>query len=295
MRVRAEITDFWAMVFNPSSMDRLAHVMIGAFLAGSFLVMSVHAYYILKGRHLELSKRAFKIALVVASVAGILQLYSGDRSAVGVSVNQPAKLAAFEGHYDSLAPADLYLLGFVDQSTQQVTGIKIPHGLTFLLHQDFVTPVKGLNAFPKKDIPSQINFVFQTYHLMVAIGMFIIGLTLFSLFLWWKRKLFSYKWLMLVFSVSVILPQFANQLGWFSAEVGRQPWVVYGLLRTSDAFSKSVKAEQILFSLVLFSLVYALLFTLFIYLLNKKIQHGPSESTGTDESYLSKPNDPILD
>jgi cytochrome d ubiquinol oxidase subunit I len=283
------------MVLNPSSVDRLTHVLIGAFLAGSFLVLSVHAYYILKGRHIELSKKAFKIALVIATVAGLAQLYSGDRSAVGVSKNQPAKLAAFEGHYDSLAPADLYLIGFVDQKNQSVTGLKIPHGLTFLLHQDFVTPVTGLNAFPKRDIPSQVNFVFQTYHIMVAIGMFIIGLTLFSLFLWWKGKLFHYKWLMLVFSVSVILPELANQVGWFSAEMGRQPWVVYGLLRTSDAFSKSVKAEQILFSLILFTLIYSLLFALFIYLLNKKIQHGPEDHPLTDPEGMAKRTNPITD
>lgn len=294
LKARAEITDFWAMLFNPSSVDRLSHVLIGAFLAGSFLVMSVHAFYILKGRHLDLSKRAFKIALVVATVAGLLQLYSGDRSAIGVSINQPAKLAAFEGHYDSLAPADLYLFGFVNQKSQHVTGINIPHGLTFLLYQDFVTPVKGLNAFSKNDIPSQVNFVFQTYHLMVAIGMFMIGLTLFALFLWWRKKLFSYKWLMVVFSVSVILPQLANQVGWFSAEMGRQPWVVYGLLRTSEAFSKSVNADQILFSLILFTFIYALLFALFIYLLNKKIQYGPEEITAKDLSDVSNHNTPIL-
>jgi len=293
LKARAEITDFWAMVFNPSSMDRLSHVMLGAFLAGSFLVMSVHAFYIMKGRHLDLSKKAFKIALVVASIAGLLQLYSGDRSAIGVSVNQPAKLAAFEGHYDSLAPADLYLLGFVNQEKQTVSGISIPNGLTFLLYQDFVTPVKGLNAFPKQDIPTKVNFVFQTYHLMVAIGMFIIGLTLFALFLWWRGRLFSYKWLMVVFSFSVILPQLANQLGWFSAEVGRQPWVVYGLLRTADALSKAVRAEQVLFSLILFTLVYALLFSLFIYLLNKKIQHGPEDQPALSDIPVSNHNNPI--
>ncbi len=295
LKARAEITDFWAMVLNPSSVDRLAHVLLGAFLAGSFLVLSVHAYYILKGRHLELSKKAFKIALIIATVAGLAQLYSGDRSAVGVAHQQPAKLAAFEGHYDSLAPADLYLIGLVDQKNQRVTGIKIPYGLTFLLHQDFVTPVTGLRAFPKQDIPSQVNFVFQTYHIMVAIGMFIIGLTLFSLFLWRKGKLFRYKWLMLVFSVSVILPELANQAGWFSAEMGRQPWVVYGLLRTSDALSKSVNAEQILFSLILFTMIYALLFALFIYLLNKKIQHGPEEHPETDPEGMAKRTNPIID
>lgn len=137
IEARAEITDFWAMVFNPSSVDRLSHVWIGSFLAGAFLIMSVHAYYLLKNRHVEVSRRAFKIALVVATVASLSQLFTGHRSADGVAVNQPAKLAAMEGHFDSLAAADMYILGWVNKEKQEVTGIKIPNGLSFLIHQDF--------------------------------------------------------------------------------------------------------------------------------------------------------------
>jgi cytochrome d ubiquinol oxidase subunit I len=170
--------------------------------------------------------------------------------------------------------ADMYVLGWVNDDEQTVTGLKVPKGLTFLIHQDFTTPVTGLNAFDKNNRPGQVNFVFQTYHLMIAIGMLLIGLTLFSLFLWWKGKLFNQRWLMIVFSFSVLLPQIANQVGWYSAEIGRQPWVVYGLLRTSDALSENVKSEQVLFSLILFTMIYVILFSLFIYLLNKKIQHG---------------------
>jgi len=284
MTARAEITDFWAMVFNPSSVDRIMHVWIGAFLAGTFLVMSVHAYYILKNRHVEQSKKAFIPVLIIAAIAALSQLVTGHSSANGVAVNQPAKLASFEGHYDSLAVADMYLFGWVNDSKQEVTGVKIPKGLTFLLYQDFTTPVKGLNAFDKNDRPSQVNFVFQTYHLMIIIGMTLIGLTLLALFLWWKEKLFNQRWLMLIFSFSVVLPQIANQVGWYSAEVGRQPWVVYGLLRTSDALSENVRAEQVVFSLILFTLVYMILFGLFIYLLNKKIQTG-LEPHGTNKEY----------
>ncbi|WP_337040572.1 cytochrome ubiquinol oxidase subunit I [Emticicia sp. 17c] len=293
MKARAVITDFWEMVFNPSSIDRLSHVIIGAFLAGSFLVMSVHAYYILKGRHLDIARSGFKIALVVATIASLTQLFTGHRSADGVAKNQPAKLAAFEGHYDSLAVADMYLLGWVDTQKQKVTGISIPAGLTFLIHQDFTTPVTGLNAFKKEDRPSAVNFVFQTYHLMVAIGMTLIGLTLLASFLWWRGKLFEQRWLLHIFMWAVLLPQIANQLGWYSAEVGRQPWVVYNLLRTSEGLSQSLKAEQVLFSLILFTLVYALLFVLFLYLLNKKIKHGPDIPDDLIPEY-SKRDNPIL-
>jgi cytochrome d ubiquinol oxidase subunit I len=278
MKARAEITDFWAMVFNPSSVDRLTHVWIGAFLAGAFLVLSVHAWYLLKNRHVELSKKAFKIALAVATIAAISQLLTGHKSADGVAKNQPAKLAALEGHFDSLAVADMYIMGWVDKESQEVTGLKVPGGLTFLLHQDFETPVTGLNAFAEEDRPSALNAIFQFYHIMVAIGMFLIALTLYASYLWWRGRLFEQKWLLRIFVLAVLLPQIANQFGWFAAEMGRQPWVVYGHLRTSDALSEVVTANQVLFSLILFFVIYALLLALFLYLLNKKIMHGPDDN-----------------
>lgn len=283
MNARAEITDFWAMVFNPSSVDRLLHTWIGAFLAGAFLVISVHAYYIYKKRHIELSLQAIKLALVVASVFSLGQLLTGHKSADGVAVNQPAKLAALEGHYAQNAPADMYLMGWVDSKNQEVSGLRIPGGLSFLLHYNTQAPVRGLNDFPKDEIPTQVNAVFQFYHIMVAIGMALIFISFLGLILVFKNKLPQNKMVLIVLVFSVFLPQIANQAGWFAAEMGRQPWVVYGLLRTSDAFSQVVSANQVLFSLILFFSVYLLLFILFIYLLNKKIKAGP-------ETHLSSPN-----
>ncbi|WP_304145232.1 cytochrome ubiquinol oxidase subunit I [Mesoflavibacter zeaxanthinifaciens] len=284
LNARAEVTDFWAMVFNPSSVDRIIHVWQGAFLAGAFMILSVHAYYLLKGRYVEISKKAFKIALSVATIISLTQLVSGHSSADGVAVNQPEKLAAMEGHYEPSAAADLYLFGWVDQASKTVTGIGIPGGLSFLVHQDFNEPIAGLNAFPEDEIPTQVNAVFQFYHIMISIGMFFIGLTLYASYLWWRGKLFDKKWLLKIFAFSVLLPQIANQAGWFAAEMGRQPWVVYGHLKTSQAFSQEVSANQILFSLILFFVVYAILFLLFLYSLNKKIKHGPyTESENPDE------------
>jgi cytochrome d ubiquinol oxidase subunit I len=295
MEARAEITDFWAMVFNPSSVDRLTHVWLGSFLAGAFLVLSVNAYYILKKKHLQIAIPAFKIALTVALISALCQLVSGHSSADGVAKNQPAKLAAMEGHYDSSAAADMYLFGWVNNKEQKTTGLKIPGGLSFLTHQNFKAPITGLNAFKPEDRPSQVNAVFQFYHIMVAIGITLILLTVYASWLWWRKKLFDKRWLMLIFAWAVLLPHIANQVGWFTAEMGRQPWVVYGHLRTSDALSKNVKANQVVFSLVLFTLVYLILFILFIYLLNKKIKHGPVDYANKepiDEG--SKRDNPIL-
>jgi cytochrome bd ubiquinol oxidase subunit I len=275
MQARAEITDFWAMVFNPSSIDRVMHVWIGSFLAGAFLVLSISSWYILKQKYVDFAQRSFRIALVVAAIAAIAQLLVGHRSAEIVAEYQPAKLAAMEGHYDSAAVADLYLFGWVDTETQEVIGLRIPKGLTLLIHSDLTTPVRGLNSFNPGDRPRMVNIVFQSYHLMISIGVFLIFWSCFLMWLWYRNRLFNYRWVLIVSTWSVLLPQLANQAGWYAAETGRQPWVVYGLLKTSDALSKNVTANQVLFSLILFSVVYALLFALFIYMLNKKITHGP--------------------
>ena len=276
MQAKAVITDFWAMVFNPSSVDRIWHVWQGAFLAGIFLVLSVHAWYLLKGRHVEISKKAFKVTLIVGTIFSLLQLASGHSSAEGVAKNQPEKLAAMEGHFRT-EPADLYLFGWVDKKNEVTHGVKIPNGLTYMLHYDTETPVIGLDQYPMEDRPGQVNAVFQFYHIMVAIGMFLIALTVFASFLLWRGKLYDKRWLLRIFVWAVILPQIGNQVGWFAAEIGRQPWIVYKLLRTSDALSKAVTAHQILFAIILFTIVYTILFILFIYLLKKKIVHGIDE------------------
>lgn len=282
---RAEITDFWELLFNPSSVDRLSHVLSGAWLAGAFLVISVSAYYILKNKHLDFAKSSLKIALAFALFASLFQLYTGHASAVGVSKNQPAKLAAMEAHFDSSSAASLYLFGWVNEDKQEVKfGIAVPGMLSYLVTGDFNKPITGMNAIVPENRPP-INIVFQSYHFMVAIGFALIFISLLGIFLWWRGALYKHKWVLLIFIFSVLGPQIANQLGWITAEVGRQPWIVYGLLRTSEGLSKAVEANQIIFSLILFSLVYLLLFVLFIFLLDQKIKHGPEQTETIDSEY----------
>jgi len=275
INARAEITDFWAMVFNPSSVDRLLHVLSGCWLAGAFLIISVSAYYLLRDRHIRFAKASIKIALVVVMIASLFQLFTGHRSAVGVHENQPAKLAAMEAVFDDQTNAPLYLFGWVDENNQKVNfGIAVPGMLSYLIGFDTNTKVTGLNSFKEEDRPP-VNIVFQAYHLMVAIGFALIGISLLGIFFWWRGTLFKQRWMLWIFVFSVLLPQIANQIGWITAEVGRQPWIVYGLLRTSEGLSKAVEAGQVMFSLILFMLIYLGLFILFIYLLNEKIKHGP--------------------
>jgi cytochrome d ubiquinol oxidase subunit I len=294
LNARAEITDFHAMLFNPSSVDRLLHVWIAAILAGAFLVLSVNAC-ILKKKHVEVARPSFKIALAVAALFSLLQILTGDESARGVAVNQPAKLAAMEAHYDSNARADMFLLGYVDQKGQKPHGLRIPGGLSFLIHGNFREPVRGLRSFRPDERPGQVNAIFQFYHLMIACGVSMILLSLYGCYAWSRKKLFEKKWLMWAFVWSVFLPQIANQAGWFTAEMGRQPWVVYGLLKTSDALSRTVTAHQIIFSLILFALVYLVLFILFLFLLNRKITQGPHAQGKSDqEAGGSRRDNPLM-
>lgn len=275
--VRAEIVDFWEMVFNPSSMDRLSHVIMGSWQAGAFFVLSVSAWYLLKGRHTSFARSCMKIALGLAVVASVLQLVTGHASAVGISETQPAKLAAFEGHYSEREPAPMYLFGWVDEKGQQVRwGIPIPGMLSWLLYGDSEAPVTGLRSFDPEDRPP-VNIVFQAYHAMITIGVGLIVVSWTGLFFWWRGTLFKKRGFLKVLVIAVLGPQVANQVGWVAAEVGRQPYTVYGLLRTSESVSPTVSGAEIITSLIMFMVIYLLLFALFIYLLNEKIQQGPPE------------------
>lgn len=281
LSARAEIVNFWEMVFNPSSMTRLGHVIIGCWLAGAFLVISVSAYYLVKRRHLPFAKSSLKIGLWVAVFSVILQGISGDRSGRVIAEYQPAKLAAFEALYETKKGAPLTLFGIVNAKEERVDyGVHIPKLLSFFSFSDFNAEIKGLDLFPKNDWPN-VPVLFQTYRLMIFmwIGM---AITAFSAIYYWRKgTLFEKKWVLQLCVVSVLFPQIANQAGWVSAEMGRYPWVVQDLLRISEGLSKSVTASQVLGSIILFGIVYAFLFLLFIYLLNEKIQHGPLEGEQT--------------
>ncbi len=280
---RAEIVDFWQVVFNPSTLDRLSHAVLGGWQAAAFFVLSVSAWYLLRRRHAEFAKISMKVGLVVAAFASLMQLATGHSSAMGVSRNQPVKLAAYEGHYEAAAPAPLYLFGWVDEEAETVRlGVKLPGMLSWLVHGDPAAPVAGLRAVPPGERPP-VNLVFQTYHLMVALGMALLALSWLGLFLWWRRRLFETRWFLWLLVFAVLGPQLANQAGWASAEVGRQPYIVQGLLRTADALSPVVGAGEVLTSIILFGLVYLLLFVLFVYLLNEKIQHGPVDDETAGE------------
>jgi len=288
MKARAEITDFWQLVFNPSSMDRLFHTLTAAWCTGAFLVVSVSAWYLLKGKHLEFACKSLKVGLTVALAASLLQAVTGHKSAQGVGKNQPAKLAAFEGLYNTTSNAPLVLAGWVDEKNEKVVGIAAPGMLSFLTHNDFHTPVTGLNEFRPEDRPP-VTASFLFFHGMVGIGFTLIAIAALGFLYFKKGTLHERRWLLWLLVFSVLGPQLANQLGWFAAEVGRQPWIVYGVMRTPEGLSAVVKANVVLSSLILFTLIYFLLFAVFIYLLNDKIQHGPDDADLVPSGKLALP------
>ena len=191
---------------------------------------------------------------------------------------QPEKLAAFEGLYKTpQGAAPMSLFGIPNDKEQRLDyPVVVPGLLSFLVHFNFTTPVPGLDQFKPADRPP-VLIPFATYHLMVGLGMAFIGLSLLGCLLWWRGNLFDQKWLLWVFVFAVIGPFVANHSGWTAAEVGRQPWVVWHLLRTTDGVSKSVTGAEILTSILLFGAIYSLLFAVWIYVLNEKIQHGPDD------------------
>ena len=303
--VRAVVDNFWVMISNPSSLCRISHVVFAAWLTGSFLVMSISAWYLLKGRFRNFAKTSMTIAACFAALTTILQSVSADATARGVVVNQPIKLASMEGVYTTQDYTPMTLFGYVDTKNQMVHGPQIPALLSFLCFHNFKQPVQGLLSMPSDEFlaarhpgltteqlakvrPSYwpvVGAVFQTYHVMIIFGSAIFGLSFLALTLLWKGWLFRadnpiIRALLWIYVFAVAGPQICNQAGWFTAEMGRQPWIVYNMLKTSDGLSRAVAANQVVFSIILFALIYILLFITFIYLLNSKIQHGPVEDEG---------------
>lgn len=296
--VRAEVVDFWAVVFNPSTVQRLVHTLIGAFILGSFFILSISAYYLLKRRHEDFARQSFSGALLFATVFSLAQGLSGDGNARMVAREQPAKLAAFEGHFKT-GVASMSIIGLPNEEKARMDfDIAVPRLLSFLLHHDIHASVIGLDKFPRQYWPP-VAPAFISYHVMIAIGTFYIALTLLASWFWWRKTLFEKRWLLKIFVPAVLLGFVANEAGWVSAEVGRQPWVVHprvvrddaghvafdasgfvkytpneGLL-TKDGVSESVSAPQVLSSIVMFALVYALLFAIWVLVLNHKIHKGP--------------------
>ncbi len=287
---KAVITDFFTAAFNPSLWARYSHVVVALLIMGAFVAMAVAAWYLLKGRHADFAMKTLKIGAVVGIVTTVVMLGTAHSSAVVVSEEQPTKLAMMEGMYNGEVP-DLYLFGWVDEENQEVvTPFSIPGGTSFLATGTWDTEYQGLNDLAESekygalDVESApVNAVFQTYHLMVAMfGLIAITVFLALLFLR-KGKIKNMKWLQRLIVISPVFPLIAIQCGWFTAELGRQPWVVYPsatgpegvTLLTGEGVSQSVSNVELLITMTLFLLVYLLLIVAWARVMGRFIKEGP--------------------
>ena len=303
--MRAEIIDFWAMVFNPSTIHRLIHVWLGCFIMGGCLVLSISAWYLLRKKHEEFAKKSLQGALFLCLFSCLAMYVSGHFQARMVYRHQPAKIAAFEGHFET-GVAGLSVFGMPNEETESIDmNIEIPGMASFLVHDDFNKEVIGLDKFRPEDRPP-VKIPFVAYRLMIGSG---VGLTLLmvaaTVFLW-RGTLFDRRWILWLFVVSIVPAIVGNEAGWVATEVGRQPWIVQAPLevdengeriidaeghyvyngkvglRTNDAVSKAITGEQVLASIIMFGTIYFLLGCLWIYILNRKIQAGPSTAEASD-------------
>jgi cytochrome d ubiquinol oxidase subunit I len=272
---RAVLTDFWQLL-NAGTWLRFAHTLVACWMAGTGIIAGLAAWFFLQRRHEDFARRLLGPAAAFFIFLPIVQLGLGHLSADFVDHYQKVKSAAMEGIFQSQRHAPLLLFGIPDEKNRTIHwAIGIPGFLSFLVGYDTRTLITGLNDFPAKDWPP-FNVVFTTYHLMVAIGMLSIGLGLAAAWLWWKKPLPGPRWFAYLLLGYIVLPYLAIELGWMSSEIGRQPWVIYGVQRTCDAVSSGLPLGQLVFSLAGFLLLYTFLFAIFLYAVFKIIRKGPS-------------------
>jgi cytochrome d ubiquinol oxidase subunit I len=270
---RAELDSFAAVVTNKFGILEFLHTVSAAYVLSAFFVMGISAYHLLKKQHIEFFTRSFRIALVFGLASSLFVAISGDTHGVHVSEVQPAKLAAMEAHWETTTRAPIHMFAIPDEENERniIEIGSIPGLLSLLGHHDINAEVKGLKDFPKDERPP-VMLTFISFRVMVGLGTLFILLTLYG---WFKRNrlLESMNYLRIML-FAIPLPYLAIEMGWVLAEVGRQPWIVYGLMRTSDAVSP-IAGSQVLFSLIGFVVVYSLLGAIGFYLITINAKKGP--------------------
>jgi cytochrome d ubiquinol oxidase subunit I len=281
---RAVLTDFFAAAKNYSTAQRYTHTVIAGWMTGSLFVAGISAWYLLKRRDMEYAKNMIKVSLIIFIFSTILQFYAGHNHAVQVAKTQPIKMAAIEGLWDTTEGAGLLLFGFPDESKKTThMEIRIPKLLSLILFADSNAKVQGLNDFPA-DLHPPLCLTSQSYRVMIMLGGFFLLISLIAIILFARKRLYDTDWFLKILLFSIPLPLIANEMGWMAAEVGRQPWVVYNVLKTADAASVVVPAWQILATIIMFSILYLILLVFFIKFIVKLVKKGP-EKVISSEGY----------
>jgi cytochrome d ubiquinol oxidase subunit I len=274
---RAVLMDFFQAAFNPSTVVRFVHTILGGWITGSLLAAAIAAWYLLQGKVRAKASVLLKASLAVFIVAAVLQLGSGHVHSVQVTRTQPEKMAAFEALWETRTNAPFTVFGIPDEKAEKTRlAIRVPGLLSFLAGFDTHTKVLGLHDFPKEERPP-VLLPFVGYHLMILFGFLFILMAGLGIILSARKRLADSRWYLKLLIFAIPLPFLANEFGWIAAEVGRQPWAVFRVLRTVDAVSKVVPAGDIVFSLILFTAIYALVAVAGVSIILKLVRHGLDE------------------
>lgn len=282
---RAELTDFVAAVFNPSTLVRFFHTMCAAIVCGSFFMAAIAGARLRTNDASAPDRKALAAAVIVAFIASMLTAFpTGHLHAQQVARTQPEKFAAIEGLYETQSGAPLIAFGLVRDNPPELDAkihLPIPGLLSWMAFGDFNAEIKGINEFPPNDRPP-LWMTFVSFHNMVILGLWFQFVMFLAVVQLWRGKLWTSRWLNRAILISLPLTLAATQFGWVTAEVGRQPWVVYHLLRTSDAVSTSVTAGEVWFSIILFSAIYLALGALYLFLLFREASHDIEPATAQE-------------
>jgi len=270
------IADFQAFVLNPWAVVQYAHNMVAAVVTGAFVMAAVGAYYTLTGRHQPIARLFLRLGVVAGLVASVLVAVTGDRQAKMVAAHQPVALAAMEGRFESGPRAGLVIIGQPNVAERRLDNpVVIPWVLSFLAYGTFHAEVQGLDAFPPDVWPDNIELLYYSFHIMAGLGTILTAIALFAVLLAWLGRLETNRPMLWIIMLAFPLPYIANTVGWMTAELGRQPWLIYGLFRTAQGSSPTVHSGMVLFTLMGFCGLYLALGLLFLFLIGREIAHGP--------------------
>jgi cytochrome bd ubiquinol oxidase subunit I len=281
-----QLTNFWELLSNPWLPWEYFHNMSGAVVTASFVMAALGAFYLLARKHEEQARLFVSVGTISGILFSFLILFpTGDRQGRMVADHQPVTLAAMEALFETKQGAPLVLIGQPDVEKKVLDNpIHIPRMLSFLTYYRWEAEVKGLDAFPHANWPDNIPLLYYAYHIMVGLGTIFIAVLFISVFLLWRRKLFQSRWMLWILMLSFPFPFIANTAGWMTAELGRQPWLIYGLMRTANGYSPTVSSGNSMFTLMGFMGLYALMGVLFLLLIWREVEHGP----GTASQFAKK-------
>ena len=267
-----------ALLTNPWALWQYAHNMSGAVVTGAFFMAGIGAFYLVLRQHEESGRTFVRVGVLVGFIASVLQLFpTGEQQGQMVLHHQPPTLAAMEGLFSTESGAPLAIVGQPDMERRRLDNpIVVPRMLSFLTYRHWGAEVKGLDAFPKERWPDNIPLLYYAYHIMVGLGTIFIAVMGMATLLLLLRRLYRARWLLWVLMLAIPFPFIANTAGWITAEVGRQPWLIYGLMRTAEGYSSNVSAGNGLFTLIGFMGLYMVLGMLWLFLMRHEIGHGPA-------------------